>query len=137
MAANHPLHLSLTKSQMEWLTKRSEDTNKSKSKFVQELIEASQKNELLLQKVDLLTQKTSDLDGNLRSAMTHISPQLEIILAYVTEIFRESSANLFRINAMVDEFEEPEKVRREVNEFVRKQESAMRSKSIQIKEEFL
>lgn len=137
MPANHPLHLSLTKSQMEWLTKRSDDANKSKSKFVQELIEASQKNELLLQKIDLQTQKTSDLDGNLRSAMTHISPQLEIILAYVTEIFRESSANLFRINAMVDEFENSEKVRREVNEFVRKQESAMRTRTLQIKEEFL
>ncbi len=51
------------------------------------------------------------------------------------EIFRESSANLYRLNAIVDEFEDPETVLAQVNEFVRKQESMMRLKVIKLHEE--
>jgi hypothetical protein len=62
---------------------------------------------------------------------------LKIVLSYVKEIFRESAANLYRLNAVIDEFPESEKIRAEVNDHVRKQESLMRSKAIQIQEAHL
>jgi transcriptional regulator NrdR family protein len=134
MPANNTLHLGLTKSQMDWISRASEDTKKSKSRFVQDIIDASMKSEVLEQKIETMIKKTSDLENYLRVSVAQISPQLEIILAYVKEIFRESSANLYRLNAVIDEFSESEKVRSEVNEYVRKQEATMRAKSIQIQE---
>lgn len=134
MPANNTLHLGLTKSQMDWISRASEDIKKSKSRFVQDIIDASMKSEVLEQKIETMIKKTSDLENYLRASVAQNSPQLEIILAYVKEIFRESSANLYRLNAVIDEFSESEKVRSEVNEYVRKQESTMRAKSIQIQE---
>lgn len=42
----------------------------------------------------------------------------------------ENTRNLYRLNAIIDELVEPETVRSEVNEFVRRQESMMRLKVI-------
>lgn len=134
MAANFPLHISLTEAQMDWIAKASECTKKTKSKFVQDVIEASMKTEVLEQKLETMIKKNAEIENYLRVSVAQTYPQLEIILAYLKEIFRESSANLYRLNAVIDEFAEPEKVRFEVNEYVRKQESAMRTKALQIQE---
>lgn len=134
MPANYTLHLGLTKEQMEWISRNADEAQKSKSKFVQDIIEASKKNERLEQKLESMITKISEMERLSQSMFAQTSPQLEIILAYVKEIFRESSANLYRLNAMVDEFAEPETVRSEVNEFVRKQESMMRLKVLKAHE---
>ena len=134
MAANFPLHISLTETQMDWITRASYDSKKTKSKFVQDVIEASMKNEVLEQKLEAMIKKKTEIENYLRVSVAQTYPQLEIILAYVKEIFRESSANLYRLNAVIDGFDAPEKVRAEVNEYVHKQESAMRTKALQIQE---
>ena len=134
MPANYTLHLGLTKEQMEWISRKADEARKSKSKFVQDIIETSKKNEILEQKLESVITKISETEHLVRSAFVQTSPQLEIILAYVKEIFRESSANLYRLNAIVDEFAEPDSVRAEVNEFVRKQESMMRLQALKIHE---
>ena len=134
MPANYTLHLGLTKTQMDWITRASGDTRKTKSKFVQDIIDASMKTEVLEQKIETMIKKNSEIENYLRVSVAQTYPQLEIILAYVKEIFRESSANLYRLNAVIDGFDAPEKVRAEVNEYVHKQESAMRTKALQIQE---
>jgi hypothetical protein len=134
MPANFPLHLALTKEQIEWLEVKSEDTGKSKSKLVQEMIEVERKGESQHSLLTELSAKLDQMKALEQNFFTNALTQNDILLAYVKEIFRESSASLYRLNAIVDEFQEPEKVRAEVNEFVRKQESMMRSKVMQIHE---
>lgn len=134
MPANFPLHLALTKEQIEWLEVKSEETGKSKSKLVQDMIEVERRGtsfDTLLTNVSAKLDQMKTLEQNF---FANSLTQNEVILAYVKEIFRESSANLYRINSIIDEFAEPEKVRAEVNDYVRKQESLMRSKVIQIQE---
>lgn len=113
---------------------QSDNSNKTKSKFVQDVIEASMKTEVLEQKIETMIKKNTEIENYLRVSVAQTYPQLEIILAYVKEIFRESSANLYRLNAVIDGFDSPDKVRAEVNDYVHKQESAMRTKALQIQE---
>lgn len=134
MPSNFPLKLSLTEEQMKWVERISLRRESSKAKVVQDFIEASMKTEVLEQKIETMIKKNTEIENYLRVSAAQTYPQLEIILAYVKEMFRESSANLYRLNAVIDEFAEPEKVRFEVNEYVRKQESAMRTKALQIQE---
>jgi hypothetical protein len=134
MPANFPLHLALTKEQIEWLEVKSEDTGKSKSKLVQEMIELERKGESHHRMLTDLSAKLEQIKALEENFFANAFMQNDIVLAYVKEIFRESSASLYRLNAIVDEFPEPEKVRAEVNDFVRKQESKMREKVLQIHE---
>ena len=130
-----PLHLALTEEQNNWIILESERTKKTKSKIVQDLIDAAKKNESYNEILLEVPLKFSQLENFQRAIASQMETQLEIVLAYVKEIFRESSANLYRLNAIVDEFEDPETVRAEVNEFVRKQEAMMRLKVIKVHEE--
>lgn len=132
MPANHTLHLGLTKVQMEWIERTAEEKGRSKSKVVQDIVDASMKSETLSQKLDLVLEKNAEFEKMVSSLVSINTHQIEIILAYVKEVFRESSANLYRLNAMIDEFPEPEKTRSEVNEFVRKQEAILRSRTLKI-----
>jgi hypothetical protein len=134
MPANHTLHLGLTKVQMEWIERTAEEKGRSKSKVVQDIVDASMKSETLSQKLDLVLEKNADFEKMVSSLVSINTHQLEVFLAYVKEVFRESSANLYRLNAMIDEFPEPEKTRSEVNEFVRKQEEILRSRTLKINE---
>jgi hypothetical protein len=134
MPANHTLHLGLTKVQMEWIERTAEEKGRSKSKVVQDIVDASMKSETLSQKLDLVLEKNADFEKMVSSLVSINTHQLEVVLAYVKEVFRESSANLYRLNAMIDEFPEPEKTRSEVNEFVRKQEEILRSRTLKINE---
>lgn len=134
MPAHHTLHLGLTKSQMEWIEKTSQDSKRSKSKLIQDLITAHQKTESLEEKLSVVIQKNTQLETHLHALGEQVQTQLEILLTYVKEIFRESAANLYRLNAVIDEFAEPEKVRFEVNEFVRQQESILRAKALNLQE---
>jgi len=134
MPANHTLHLGLTKAQMEWIERTAEEKGRSKSKVVQDIIDASMKSETLSQKLDLVLEKNAEFEKMMSSLVSINTHQLEVVLAYVKEVFRESSANLYRLNAMIDEFPEPEKTRSEVNDFVRKQEAILRSRTLKINE---
>ena len=134
MPALFPLHLALTEEQQNWIILESERTKKTKSKVVQDLVDAAKKNESYNEILLEVPLKFSQLENFQRVIASQMETQLEIVLAYVKEIFRESSANLYRLNAIVDEFEDPETVRAEVNEFVRKQESMMRLKVIKVHE---
>ena len=134
MPANFPLHLALTKDQSEWLEAKSEDTGKSKSKLIQEMIEVERKGNSLPVLLTDLSLKLDNMRSTEQNFFANSFVQNEIIFAYVKELFRESSASLYRLNAIIDGFTEPEKVRAEVNEFVRKQESMMRTKAIEIQE---
>ncbi len=135
MPANHTIHLAVTKSQMQWIERTAEEKGRSKSKVVQDIIDASMKKETLYQKMDELLEKSINLEGMMSSLFSSNAYQLEVIMAYLKEVFRESSANLYRLNAMIDEFPEPEKTRSEVNDFVRKQESILRSRTLKMNEE--
>ena len=135
MPALFPLHLALTEEQQNWIILESERTKKTKSKVVQDLIDAAKKGESHNEILREVPSKLDQLKAQQHANSSEMNVQLEIILAYVKEIFRESSANLYRLNAIVDEFEEPETVRSEVNEFVCKQESMMRLKVIKIHED--
>lgn len=132
MPANHTLHLGLTKVQMEWIERTAEEKGRSKSKVVQDIVDASMKSETISQKLDLVLEKNAEFEKMVSSLVSINTHQIEIILAYVKEVFRESSANLYRLNAMIDEFPEPEKTRSDVNEFVRKQEAILRSRTLKI-----
>ena len=135
MPANHTIHLAVTKSQMQWIERTADEKGRSKSKVVQDIIDASMKNETLSQKLDVVLEKNINLEEIMSSLFSSNAYQLEVILAYVKEVFRESSANLYRLNAMIDEFPDPDKTRSEVNEFVRKQESILRSRTLKMNEE--
>ena len=119
---------------MEWIERTAEEKGRSKSKVVQDIIDASMKSETLSQKLDLVLEKNADFEKMMSSLVSINTHQLEVVLAYVKEVFRESSANLYRLNAMIDEFPEPEKTRSEVNDFVRKQEAILRSRTLKINE---
>lgn len=135
MPANYPLHLAFTKEQMEWLERESNRSERTKSKIVQELVEQERKNESQNCLLKDMTQKTDQMLALQRAHFANTDSQTQIVLAYVKELFRESSASLYRLNAIIDEFSEPEKVRADVNEFVRKQESNMRAKALQIQQD--
>ena len=135
MPANHTIHLAVTKSQMQWIERTADEKGRSKSKVVQDIIDASMKKETLSQKLVVVLKKNINLEGMMNSLFSSNAYQLEVILAYVKEVFRESSANLYRLNAMIDEFPDSDKTRSEVNEFVRKQESILRSRTLKMNEE--
>jgi hypothetical protein len=128
------LKLYLTEDQKNWVERLSKDEQEPMSKCIANLIDAHRDEKRRDQKLDLILEDLQNLQRNQKSLLSNSAPQLEIILAYVKEIFRESSANLYRLNAVIDEFSESEKVRSEVNEYVRKQEATMRTKAIQIQE---
>lgn len=128
------LKLYLTEEQKNWVQRLSYDEQVPMSKCIAKLIDAHRDQKRREQKLDKILEDLQNLERNQKSFFGNFNPQLEIILAYVKEIFRESSANLYRLNAVIDEFSEPEKVRAEVNEYVRKQESVMRAKALQIQE---
>lgn len=132
MPANYPLHLAFSKEQMEWLESESERYRRTKSKIVQDLVEAERKGESHHAMLRELSEKMDQLRAKEQLNFANSFIKIESILAYVKEIFRESSANLYRLNAVIDEFQDPEKVRASVNEFVRKQESEMRFRIHQI-----
>jgi hypothetical protein len=94
MPANYPIHLALTKEQMEWLETEFRRTGNSRSKVVQDLIEAARRGEssgLQVKDLELQTSKVISLQKEFHE---QVSMQLEVHLAYLKEIFRESAANL-------------------------------------------
>ena len=131
------LKLYLTEEQKNWVERLSHDEQQPMSKCIANLIDAHRDQKRREQKLDQILEDLENLQRSQKLSLSNSTSQLEIILAYVKEIFRESSANLYRLNAVIDEFAESEKVRFEVNEYVRKQESAMRTKALQIQEAHL
>lgn len=134
MPANFPLHLALTQEQSDWILEESKRTQKTKSKIVQDLIEDQRLGKSHGVMMNVLSEKIDQMRATQQVHFTNSDSQVEIVLAYIKEVFRESAANLFRINAIIDDFQEPEKMRSEVNNFVREQENYMRTKCAQIRE---
>jgi len=128
------LKLYLTEEQKKWVEQLSIDEQEPMSKCIANLIDAHRDRDARDQKLDQIIEDLHELQRNQKLVFSSTMPQLEIILAYVKEVFRESSANLYRLNAMIDEFPEPEKTRTEVNDFVRKQEAILRSRTLKIHE---
>jgi hypothetical protein len=128
------LKLYLTEEQKSWVERLANDEQEPMSKCIAKLIDAYRDQRGRDQKLDKMQTELEDLKTNQKLLLSNSTSQLEIILAYVKEIFRESSANLYRLNSMIDEFKDSESVRADVNEYVRKQESAMRLRAIQIQE---
>ena len=88
MPANHTLNLGLTKVQMEWIERTAEEKGRSKSKVVQDIVDASMKSETLSQKLDLVLEKNADFEKMVSSLVSINTHQLEVVLAYVKEVFR-------------------------------------------------
>lgn len=128
------LKLYLTEEQKNWVERLSIDEQEPMSKCIANLIDARRDQRAREQKLDQILEDLHALQREQKLVFSSTIPQLEIILAYVKEIFRESSANLYRLNAVIDEFPEAEKVRSQVNEHVRQQESVMRAKVLRIQE---
>lgn len=128
------LKLYLTEEQKNWVERLSHDEQEPMSKCIANLIDAQRDQRPRDFKLDQIVEELQNLSVYQRQFSSNLTPQLEIILAYVKEIFRESAANLYRLNSIIDEFKDSENVRTNVNDYVRKQESQMRTKAIQIQE---
>ncbi len=129
------LKLYLTEEQKNWVERLSHEEQVPMSKCIVNLIDAHRDQKRHEQKLDQILEDLQNVQSNQKLLLSNSSSQLEIILTYLKEVFRESAANLYRLNAMVDEFADSEKIRAEVNTFVRQQESMMRSKALQIHEQ--
>lgn len=134
MPASFAIHLALTEEQMAWLHAECVRTQKTKSKIIQEILEAHRSGSSLMDMHQQLSAKLDEMAARQRQDTSKTSTDLQILSSYVKEIFRESAANLYRLNAVIDEFKDSDRVRDEVNDYVRKQESVMRTKAIQIQE---
>jgi hypothetical protein len=131
------LKLYLTKEQKKWVEHLSQLKQEPMSKCIANLIEAQRNGKNWEQKLGHILENLENLKVNQSKEHSSSASQLKIILSYLKEIFRESSANLYRINSIIDEFTDSETVRADVNEYVLKQESAMHTKALQIQEQNL
>lgn len=130
------LKIYLNAEQKSWVEALSRTHEVPMSKCIVNLIESLRNHRSQDEKLDAIYAKIENSALTQHAQFTISAPQNEILLAYIKEIFRESAANLFRINAIVAEFPEHEKVRAEVNNYVREQENTMRSKCAQIHEAY-
>lgn len=122
MPALFPLRLALTKEQDEWLRKRSAASGKTGAEIVSALLEAeigeANPTARLAEMVRLLAQA----EARSQRLEATLEKQHQLMMVYIKDMFRVSSANLYRLNAIIDQMENPTHVRQIVNEFVRGQE---------------
>lgn len=117
-----PLKIYLSDDHKRWVEARAKEEKTTLSRFLVSLIEEQMEEkstEFLLRKV--LT-SLSRLEGQQASLKTEVVPNLDASLTYLKEIFRESSANLYRMNAVIDEMPNALTMRQRLNEFVRERE---------------
>lgn len=122
MPANHPIHLALTKEQNDWLETEFLRTGNLRSKIVQDLIDARRQGPATDGHAPKILDALSRMEAQQQRMAKETAVALSQVLLLVKEIFRESSANLYRLNAIIDDMPDPIHVRQRVNEFVRGQE---------------
>jgi hypothetical protein len=119
----------LTSDQMRWVEARAKSEKSTLSKTLVSLVEEymeEKSTELLLRKV---LESLSRLEGQQAILRAQVVPQLDASLTYVKEIFRESSANLYRMNAVIDEMPNGLSLRQRLNEFVRDRERELHERT--------
>ena len=117
-----PFKIYLSDEQKRWVETRAQQEGTTLSRFIVALIEdrmEEKSTQLLLRKV---LESLSKVEGQQASLGAQIVPHLDATLTYVKEIFRESSANLYRMNAVIDEMPNGLSLRQRLNEFVRDRE---------------
>ena len=122
MPANHPIHLALTQEQTDWLEREFERTGNLRSKIVQDLIDAARKGKTSGVRVEDLELQTSKVTSLQRQFQESMQTQMDVHSAYLKEMFRESAANLYRLEAIVEDMDDPISVRMQMNEHVRNKE---------------
>jgi hypothetical protein len=122
MPANHPIHLSLTQEQSDWLEREFQRTGNLRSKIVQDLIDAARRGKTSAIRVEDLELQTSKVTSLQREFHETVRTQLEVHSAYLKEMFRESAANLYRLEAIVEDMDDSISVRMKMNEHVRRKE---------------
>lgn len=122
MPALFPLRLSLTKEQNEWLEGRGDKDGKTDAQVVSSLIDAEMKGENTAARIAELTRLLTESEAQRRRFEELLVSNSTASMIILKEIFRESSANLYRINQIISQFENPAAERQLVNEFVRGQE---------------
>jgi hypothetical protein len=130
-----PLKIYLSDEQRRWIEKRSKEKKETLSRCVVSLIEEQmdeKSTDVLLRKI------TSTLD---QVAISHTRKGDEMLAllhrtsVLLKEVFRESSANLYRLNSIIDEMPNSILVRQKVNEFVRGRETEVLERLGAFKEE--
>lgn len=117
-----PFKIYLSEDQKRWIETRAQQQGTTLSKFIVALIEErmeEKSTEVLLRKV---LESLSKVEGQQANLGAQVVPHLDATLTYVKEIFRESSANLYRMNAVIDEMPNALSLRQRLNEFVRDRE---------------
>jgi len=128
MPALFPLRLALTKEQDEWLKKRSLALGESQGEIVSSLLDAEIGGENMSARLAELARLLAESEPRSRRMEVALTNTHEVMLAYVKELFRESSANLYRLNAAIDNMPDSILVRQKVNEYVRGREREMGEK---------
>ena len=119
MPALFPLRLALTKEQSEWLDKRSRTLGKPSAQIVSELLETEICGENTSGRLAELTRMVGESNARSHRLEKVMVMQHEVSQSYLKEIFRESSANLYRLEAIVADMDDPVSVRMLMNEYVR------------------
>jgi hypothetical protein len=125
MPALFPLRLSLTKEQNEWLEGRGDKDGKTDAQVVSSLIDAEMRGENTAARLAELSRLLTESEARRRRLEEVLVSNTSAAMILLKELFRESSANLYRINQIVSQFDDPASERQLLNEFVRGKEREM------------
>ena len=125
MPALFPLRLALTQQQREWLTRRSLALGKLPAQIVSGLLDTEIDGENTAGKLAELIRMMGESDARIRRMETAMMGHHDVTKAYLGELFRESCASLYRLEAIVADMDDPVSVRMQMNEHLRKKEREM------------
>lgn len=125
MPALFPLRLALTKEQNEWLKQRFFERETSPLEIVLGLLEAEIRGENITGRLAELVRLGAESEARSRRLEASLAAHQEVITAYLHELFRESRANLYRLESIIADMPDAPSVRRMGNEFVRSHEREM------------
>jgi hypothetical protein len=125
MPALFPLRLALTKEQDEWLKQRSLASGKTGAEIVSALLEAEIGQANPTARLAEMVRLLSEAEARSRRLEATLEKQHEVVMLFLKEMYREGSANLYRIESVIDDFPDPILVRQRLNEYVRTRDREM------------
>ncbi len=122
MKATTHVKVYLTSEQRRWIETRAKQEKTTLSRGLVSLIEEhmeEKSTETLLKKV---LESISKLEAQQATCRSEVLQNFDESIVYLKEMFRESAANLYRLEAIVEDMDDSISVRMKMNEHVRRKE---------------
>jgi septal ring factor EnvC (AmiA/AmiB activator) len=123
-----PLKIYLTDEQKHWIETKAEEKNTTLSKFLVSLLEAEMDGTTTERELKKLDERLARIESHQKNSFEDVIGSQVACLAYVKELFRESAANLYRLNAVIEDMPDALSVRQSLNRFVREKEKELQEK---------